>query len=83
MLCDVVLALLVTFDDGHTQKLQRQGAAQAQVQLAKDQVATMQKDPKFQAALKKQGIKSVELEVKQMPKPFDCSQDPEAESESK
>ena len=83
MLCDVVLALVVVFTDGHSQRVQRQGAPQSAVQGAKDQVAAMQKDPKFLAQIKAQGIKSVTLEVKQMPKPFECEQDPEATPESK
>jgi hypothetical protein len=77
MLCDVVLALLVTFNDGHSERVQRQGAKLEQVKEAQKQLDAALSNPDFQAELKKEGIKSVSLDVKKMPKPFDCSKDPE------
>jgi hypothetical protein len=83
MLCDVVLALIVTYSDGHVEKLQRQGAPISAVQQAQDQVAKLKASPEFQAEMIKEGVANVELEVKKMPKPFDCSQDPEKAPEGK
>ena len=83
MMCDVVLALLITFNDGTVQKVQRQGAPLSAVVEAEKQVSAMQNDPAFQAQIKEQGIKSVTLEVKKMPKPFPCEKDPEAKPEGK
>ena len=77
MMCEVVLALLVTYSDGHVEKVQRQGARLENVKQAQDAVAQLKANPDFQAEMIKEGIANVELDVKKMPKPFDCSQDPE------
>lgn len=82
MLCDVVLALVVTFTDGSKQTVQRQGATQAQAKGAQEELAKAKKDPAFTAQMISQGVQDVEIAVKNFP-PFDCTKDPEAKPEGK
>ena len=83
MLCDVVLALVVTFSDGSKQVVQRHGAPISAVKGEQDELAKVMKDPANAAQLIKNNISNMELEVRKQPKPFPCDVDPEAKPEGK